>query len=86
MLSLAQAAVISGTGSLIGVVAGFGMAVAVLVAMDRQWSTVWPRRDYYPITVPWLNFAIALVAVPLVAMLGAGLLTRSRLPSERRAD
>ncbi|HEU0239187.1 MAG TPA: FtsX-like permease family protein [Micromonosporaceae bacterium] len=86
MLSLAQAAVISGTGSLIGVLAGFGMSVAVLIAMDRQWAQVWPRRAYYPITVPWLNFAVALVAVPLVAMLGAGLLTRSRLPSERRAD
>jgi putative ABC transport system permease protein len=33
--------------------------------------------------VPWLNLA-TLVAVPVVAMLGAGLLTRSRLPIERR--
>jgi putative ABC transport system permease protein len=33
--------------------------------------------------VPWLNLAV-LLAVPLVAMLGAGLLTRSRLPIERR--
>ena len=38
----------------------------------------------YPITVPWLNVGLALLAVPVVAMLGAGLLTRSRFPIERR--
>lgn len=38
----------------------------------------------YPIAVPWLNVAIALLVVPVVAVLGAGLLTRSRLPVERR--
>jgi putative ABC transport system permease protein len=86
ILSLAQAAVISGTGSLIGVVTGLGIATALLIAIDRQWSTVWPRQSYYPITVPWLNLGVALIAVPLVAMLSAGLLTRSRLPSERRTD
>jgi putative ABC transport system permease protein len=36
--------------------------------------------------VPWLNLGVSVVAVPLVAMIGAGLLTRSRLPIERRAD
>jgi putative ABC transport system permease protein len=34
--------------------------------------------------LPWLNVAIALLVVPVTAMLGAGLLTRSRLPIERR--
>jgi putative ABC transport system permease protein len=34
--------------------------------------------------VPWRNVGVALLVVPLVAMLGAGLLTRSRLPIERR--
>lgn len=86
ILSLAQAAVISGTGSLIGVVVGFGAAAAILTGLNQQWATIWPKPAHYPITVPWLNIGIALVAVPLVAMLGAGLLTRSRLPSERRAD
>lgn len=86
ILSLAQAAVISGTGSLIGVVAGFGAATAILTGLNQQWATIWPKPAHYPITVPWANIGIALVAVPLVAMLGAGLLTRSRLPSERRAD
>jgi putative ABC transport system permease protein len=31
-----------------------------------------------------VNVGMALVVVPLTAMLGAGLLTRSRLPIERR--
>ena len=38
----------------------------------------------YPVTVPWINLGVALLLVPVVAMLGAGLLTRSRLPIERR--
>ena len=33
--------------------------------------------------LPWQTIAIVL-AVPLLAMAGAGLLTRSRLPIERR--
>jgi hypothetical protein len=41
--------------------------------------------DPMPIAIPWTNFLVSLIVVPLVAMLGAGLLTRSRLPSERRA-
>jgi putative ABC transport system permease protein len=86
VLSLAQAAVIAGTGSLIGVVAGLGAAAAILTGLNHQWTVIWPKPAHYPIVIPWWNILIALVAVPLVAMLGAGLLTRSRLPSERRAD
>jgi putative ABC transport system permease protein len=86
VLSVAQAAVIAGTGSLIGVVAGLGAAAAILTGLNHQWTVIWPKPAHYPIVIPWWNILIALVAVPLVAMLGAGLLTRSRLPSERRAD
>lgn len=86
VLSIAQAAVIAGTGSLIGVVAGLGAAAAILTGLNHQWTVIWPKPAHYPIVIPWWNILIALVAVPLVAMLGAGLLTRSRLPSERRAD
>ena len=45
---------------------------------------MWPVQPTLPIIVPWLNIGAALVVVPLVAMLGAGLLTRSRLPIEHR--
>jgi len=83
-LSLSQAGVIAGLGSLLGTVAGLGAATAVLVALNQGYADVWPAPVPYPITVPWLNVALALVVVPVVAMLGAGLLTRSRLPIEHR--
>jgi putative ABC transport system permease protein len=83
-LSLSQAGVIAGLGSLLGVVAGLGASTAVLAALNRTSVNIWPAPAAYPITVPWLNVVVALVLVPLIAMLGAGLLTRSRLPIERR--
>jgi hypothetical protein len=57
---------------------------AVLVALNRGYADLWPAPTPYPIAVPWLNVGIAVLVVPLVAMLGAGLLTRSILPIERR--
>ncbi len=83
-LSLSQSGVIAGLGSLLGAAAGLGGSVAVLLALNRGYADVWPAPTPYPIAVPWLNVAVALLVVPLVAMLGAGLLTRSRLPIERR--
>jgi putative ABC transport system permease protein len=76
--------VIAGLGSVLGAVGGFGMAVAVLSAYNRLAGSKWPVEPEFPIQVPWWNLLVALVVVPGVAMLGAGLLTRSRLPIERR--
>jgi putative ABC transport system permease protein len=84
MLSLSQSGVIAGLGSFLGAAAGLGASVAVLFALNQQYASVWPSPPAYPIRVPWLNVGVALVVVPVVAMLGAGLLTRSRLPIERR--
>ncbi|HEY1487268.1 MAG TPA: FtsX-like permease family protein [Micromonosporaceae bacterium] len=86
VLALSQSGVIAGLGSLLGAVAGLGAGAAVLYGLNRVGAERWPGPGPYPITVPWLNLAISVLIVPLVAMLGAGLLTRSRLPSERRAD
>jgi putative ABC transport system permease protein len=83
-LSLSQSGVIAGLGSLLGSVAGLGAAFAVLVALNRPWADLWPAPPRYPLVVPWLNLGIALLAVPVIAMLSAGLLTRSRLPIEQR--
>jgi len=83
-LSLSQSGVIAGLGSLLGAAAGLGGSVAVLLALNRGGADVWPAPTPYPITLPWRNVGIALLVVPVVAMLGAGLLTRSRLPIERR--
>jgi len=83
LLSLHQSGVVAGLGTVLGLLAGLGAAVAVLVGMNQQQTVIWPADPPIPITVPWL-IPVALLAVPVVAMLGAGLLTRSRLPIERR--
>jgi putative ABC transport system permease protein len=82
-LSLSQSGVIAGLGTGLGVLAGIGGAIAVLFGLNQQYADSWPAPEPYPITVPWPNLLV-LLAVPVVAMLGAGLLTRSRLPIERR--
>jgi putative ABC transport system permease protein len=82
-LSLSQSGVIAGLGTGLGILAGLGGAVSVLVGLNQRYAGVWPGPDPYPITVPWPTLSVLLV-VPLVAMLGAGLLTSSRLPVERR--
>ena len=85
-LSLSQSGVIALLGSALGVAAGLGAATAVLTGLNQVFAGQWPTPPKYPITMPWLNLLISLIVVPVIAMLGAGLLTRSRLPSERRAD
>ncbi|MER7889643.1 ABC transporter permease [Micromonospora sp. NPDC094482] len=85
LLSLCQAGVIAGLGSLLGIVAGLGTAGIILFSMNRQYAGTWPISDPYPLVMPWSALGI-LVVVPLVAMLGAALFTRSRLPVERRLD
>jgi putative ABC transport system permease protein len=84
LLSLSQSGVIAGLGSLLGAAAGLGASTAVLAALNQGDADVWPAPVPYPIAVPWLNLAVAVLVVPAVAMLGAGLLTGSRLPIERR--
>lgn len=83
-LSLSQSGVIAGLGSLLGAAAGLGVSLAVLTALNQRYADVWPAPTPFPISVPWLNLGIALILVPGAAMLGAGLLTRARLPIERR--
>ncbi|WP_320065298.1 FtsX-like permease family protein [Micromonospora sp. RTGN7] len=85
VLSLCQAGVIAVLGSALGIVAGLGTAVIVLAARNRRYATAVPVDEAYPLVVPWLHLGMVVV-VPLVAMLGAGLFTRSRLAVERRLD
>ncbi|MEV0608851.1 ABC transporter permease [Polymorphospora rubra] len=83
LLSLCQSGMIAGLGSLLGVVAGLTGALVILFALNEASGANWPYGDPFPVTVPWSMLAIVL-GVPVVAMAGAGLLTRSRLPIERR--
>ncbi|SCG70426.1 ABC transporter permease [Micromonospora coxensis] len=85
VLSLCQAGVIAGLGSVLGILAGLGSTVVILTSVNRQYADSWPVQAPYPLVVPWLTLGV-LVFVPLVAMLGAGLFTRSRLAVERRLD
>ncbi|MEV6445176.1 FtsX-like permease family protein [Amycolatopsis sp. NPDC051716] len=82
-LSLSQAGVIAGLGSILGTLAGLGTAIEVLITLNQAAADAWPVQQPLPIILPWLNMAAALVVVPLIAMLGASLLTRSPLPIER---
>jgi putative ABC transport system permease protein len=83
-MAVSQSGVIAGLGSVLGTVAGVGAAVAIIVALNQSHVAMWPGPDLLPIVVPWLSLGVALIAAPVLAMLGAGLLTRSRLPVERR--
>ncbi|WP_415648389.1 FtsX-like permease family protein, partial [Stackebrandtia soli] len=83
-LSLFQAGVISTLGAVLGVITGVGVCVAAMAAMNSTYAGRYPRENLFDLGPPWLNIGAALIAVPLIAMLGAGLLTRSRLPIERR--
>ncbi|MFG2046267.1 FtsX-like permease family protein [Micromonospora sp. NPDC048935] len=85
MLAICQAGIIAGVGSVLGIVAGLGTAAIVLVSVNREYASDWPAADPYPLLVPWPALGV-LVLVPVVAMLGAGLFTRARLPIERRLD
>jgi putative ABC transport system permease protein len=83
-LSLSQSSVIAGLGSVLGAIAGLGAAVSVLFALNQRYVDAWPAPIPRPIVMPWLSLGVAVVVVPLIAILGAGLITRSRLPIERR--
>nr|WP_204342357.1 FtsX-like permease family protein [Micromonospora terminaliae] len=85
VLSLCQAGVIAVLGSVLGILAGLGSAAIILISLNRRYDQSWPVEPPYPLVVPGSTLTV-LVVVPLVAMLGAALLTRSRLPVERRLD
>jgi putative ABC transport system permease protein len=82
-LSLSQSGVIAGLGTALGLLAGLGASTAALFAYNQALLYQWPHDPTYPISVPVDTLAVLLV-VPLVAMLATGLLTRARLPIERR--
>jgi putative ABC transport system permease protein len=70
-----QAAVVGGLGVGLGTLSGFVPMTAYLYA-DSELRLV----------PPWRNLALIVVVVPAVAAAGAWLLTRSRLPLERRME
>ncbi|HUQ60198.1 FtsX-like permease family protein [Lentzea sp.] len=84
LLSLSQAGVIAGLGGVLGTATGVGSALALLAAFNVGYAETWPSQPLNPLTIPWPNVLTSLLVIPAVAMLGAALFTRSRLPIERR--
>ncbi|GAA1033413.1 hypothetical protein GCM10009557_35070 [Virgisporangium ochraceum] len=86
MLSLSRTGIVAGLGSLLGLLAGLGAAAAVIAGSNRALAYTWPAFEQpMPYVVPWLNVFVSLVVVPVAAMVGAALFTRSHLPVERAA-
>jgi putative ABC transport system permease protein len=84
-MSLSQSGVIAGLGTVLGLAAGAVGAYAMVFALNRSMmERSWPNAFPLPMGTPWLMLT-GLLIVPLIAMAGAGMLTRSRLPIERRA-
>lgn len=71
---MAQAAVVGLVGSGLGLLFGSYVAVVALQGFDLA-----------PWHVPWLLLTVVGLAVPAIAVLVAGIFTRSRLPMVRRA-
>ena len=83
-LSISQSGVIAGLGSVLGVLAGIGAAIAVIEANNNVYPRLWPDPGPVQPILPWVTLLVVLIVTPLIAILGAGLFTRSRLPIERR--
>jgi len=72
-LAAAQALSIAGMGTALGIAAGFVPALALIGAVASL-----------DLVIPWVRLLIVLVAIPMLAGALAWLLTRSRVPLERR--
>jgi putative ABC transport system permease protein len=90
VMSMSRAGVIAGLGCAIGVAAGFVPAFAwvrgdrATQAGDAKIFGLGGRPEVaLHFVVPWAPILLALFGIPLIAAVLAGLVTRSRLPSER---
>jgi putative ABC transport system permease protein len=81
-MAMAQAAVISLLGVVFGVVVGAAPGLAVTwpltAGLDGRTSPI--------IDIPWTLLGLVAIGVPALAILGAGLLTTSKVPMIRRAE
>lgn len=83
-LAAAQAGVIAGLGTLLGVAAGFVPGIAAVKANTRIYYSSDPVENL--LVVPWSSVAATLLVVPMLAVLCGWLFTRSRLPMVRRVQ
>lgn len=82
--AMAQAALISFLGAVLGLAAGLVPGIAVtwpLTAVGGRWGDVGGIPDHGPIiAIPWTVLVGICLVVPLIAVAAAGIATRSRLP------
>jgi putative ABC transport system permease protein len=83
-LTVAQTGLIAVLGSLLGLVSGLATIYPALTAYNSTAAPKWPIVPALPLVLPGRTLLVVAVT-PLVAMLGAALFARSRLPSDRRA-
>ena len=95
VVSMSRAGVIAGLGCLVGTAAGFVPAIAWVKRSTNAVGGAYGRYtssgplnlpEQLRLVVPWELLALVALGIPLAAVLCAGLFSRSRLPSERRAD
>lgn len=77
----AQAAVISGLGTSLGVLAGLALGWVLVTAQRYRWDI----PDYgWQLSIPWAALGAIAVGLPLLAVAVGYVATRSRLPVARR--
>ena len=81
-LACAQAGFTTGLGVTMGAALGIGFAWVLIVTFSAETQGL--ASQSWRLLVPWGPVTAIIVAVPLVATLGAYLLTRSQLPMTRR--
>jgi putative ABC transport system permease protein len=79
-----QTVVIALFGAGLGTVAGFIGYALIREALNRPLQLTYPFETLYGWELPWPAIGITVLAVPLIAAIGALLFTRAKLPSERR--
>jgi putative ABC transport system permease protein len=79
-----QTIMIAMFGAVLGTIAGVIGYALIREALNRPLMDQYPFQTLYGWELPWLNFGIMLVAVPVIAAVGALVFTKARLPSERR--
>jgi putative ABC transport system permease protein len=79
-----QTIMIAMFGTVLGTFAGVMGYALIREALNRPLTNQYPFQVLYGWEMPWVSFGIMLVAVPVLAAVGALVFTKARLASERR--
>lgn len=87
-MAMARAGVICAVGSIFGAAAGLLPGVGLVWRLRHVAAPSNPIVTYlsagYPLSIPWADLAIIGLAAPLTAIAVSSIITRARLPIERR--